>query len=476
MRKINVKNFALIIAMVLLCFLTACGCGNDGTITYSNAENSLKETQLNSLINRTQTTLKNNGVSDEEVNTRINVIRTTFNATNTKEVLTTALENVNGINNIEEEVNNIYGLIVEDVKITAVNLLTKFYNLEDLKTHSKELVSKVVQETEIAIASATLIEANADSSKVIAETSNLYQIIANHALNINTAKTQYSPIRWYSVKEDGFFSMIFNNFLVFPIGWLLQAISGLFGGYYIIGLLIVTILIRTLMTPVYNSTNNMSLKMQLMQPDLQKLEAKYANKNDQESQQAKQMEQMRIYKKYKMGFGGCFSMLLQFPVFMGVYQAVSRIQLTDGTVCNSPNWIEGLKTTFLGVDLFKTRGEAWSGQFWGVMIILVLVVGTQLVQQFLTQRVQKATYAKSQENIPEYRRQAMQQNQTNGSMKFMMYFMIVMMGIFVFQSAAGLGIYWLIGNFYSLAQMYFNYKNSDKKLARLKKKLGIEEK
>ena len=62
MRKINVKNFALIIAMVLLCFLTACGCGNDGTITYSNAENSLKETQLNSLINRTQTTLKNNGV------------------------------------------------------------------------------------------------------------------------------------------------------------------------------------------------------------------------------------------------------------------------------------------------------------------------------------------------------------------------------------------------------------------------------
>ena len=70
----------------------------------------------------------------------------------------------------------------------------------------------------------------------------------------------------------------------------------------------------------------------------------------------------------------------------------------------------------------------------------------------------------------------MQQNQTNGSMKFMMYFMIVMMGIFVFQSAAGLGIYWLIGNFYSLAQMYFNYKNSDKKLARLKKKLGIEEK
>ena len=69
----------------------------------------------------------------------------------------------------------------------------------------------------------------------------------------------------------------------------------------------------------------------------------------------------------------------------------------------------------------------------------------------------------------------MQQNQTNGSMKFMMYFMIFMMGVFVFQSAAGLGLYWLIGNVYSLIQMFLNYKNADKKLARLKKKLNIGE-
>ena len=470
------NKFILILVIVSLVFLiTACGCKKDTSLKYSTAETELKETQLQSLITHTTNELKNIEVSEEQINVEINTIRTNFNATNTKDVLVSVFSTKLEESQIESKVNTIYMMVVDDVKLKATSLLTKFYNLEDLKTHSKELVVKVVTETENNLATATEIEANIDSTKKIESSLNVYQIIANHALNITEAKTQYSPIRWYSAKQDGFFSMIFNNFLVFPIGWLLQAISRIFGGYYIIGLLIVTLLIRTIMMPVYNSTNNMSLKMQLMQPDLQKLEAKYANKNDQESQQAKQMEQMRIYKKYKMGFGGCFSMLLQFPVFMGVYQAVSRLQLTDGTICNSPNWVKGLKTNFLGVDLFTTRGETWSGQFWGIIIILILVVGTQFLQQILTQKVQKATYAKSQQNIPEYRRQAMQQTQNNGSMKFMMYFMILMMGVFVFQSAAGLGIYWLIGNFYSLIQMLLNYKNSEKKLEKLKRKLGIEE-
>lgn len=469
------KFILILFAMVLLCGLTSCGCNKDTSLKYSSAETELKETQLQSVVTHTSNELKSLNLTDEEINEKINLIRTNFNASNTKEVLTTTFTNLIEETNLTSKVNDIYLLIVEDVKIKATSLLTKFYNLDDLKTHSKELVLRVVAQTEAELINATEIESNIESTEKVENSTNVYQIIANHALNIAEAKTQYSPIRWYKAKQDGFFSMLFNNFLVFPIGWLLQAISRVFGGYYIIGLLIVTLLIRTVMMPVYNSTNNMSLKMQLMQPDLQKLEAKYANKNDQESQQAKQMEQMRIYKKYKMGFGGCFSMLLQFPVFMGVYQAVSRLQLTDGTICNSPDWVNGLKTKFLGVDLFLTRGEAWSGQFWGIIVVLILVVGTQFLQQILTQRIQKATYAKSQQNIPEYRRQAMQQNQNNGSMKFMMYFMILMMGVFVFQSAAGLGIYWLIGNLYSLIQMIFNYKNSDKKLEKLKKKLGIEE-
>ena len=293
--------------------------------------------------------------------------------------------------------------------------------------------------------------------------------------SINELKNQMSPIRIYSFKEDGFFGALFNNVLVYPIGWLLQMLSRIFGGYYFVGVLLVTVLIRTIMMPVYNSTNNMTLKMQLMQPELSKLEAKYQTRQDPESQQAKQMEQMQLYRKYKMGFGGCFAMLLQFPVFLGVYQAVSRMHLTDGSLLNSPQWTQNLNTKLFGLDLFLDRGETWSGQFFGVMIILVLVVATQVLQQILTNKFQKANHERSQENIPEYKRQAMQQNQMNGSMKFMMYFMIIMMAMFVYQSAAALGFYWLIGNIYSLIQMVLNHKFTDRRMAKLKKKLKIGE-
>ena len=56
-------------------------------------------------------------------------------------------------------------------------------------------------------------------------------------------------------------------------------------------------------------------------------------------------------------------------------------------------------------------------------------------------------------------------------MKMMMYMMMLMMGLFVFTSKAGLGIYWGIGNLYSMAQMAINSKTNAKRMEKLRKKL-----
>ena len=55
-------------------------------------------------------------------------------------------------------------------------------------------------------------------------------------------------------------------------------------------------------------------------------------------------------------------------------------------------------------------------------------------------------------------------------MKYVMYMMIFMMGTFVFSSKAGLGIYWLIGNLYSMLQMFINNALGQKKLKKMKEK------
>lgn len=56
-------------------------------------------------------------------------------------------------------------------------------------------------------------------------------------------------------------------------------------------------------------------------------------------------------------------------------------------------------------------------------------------------------------------------------MKFMMYGMMLMMGLFVFTSKAGLGVYWCIGNLYSMLQMEINSLTSKKRMEQIKKNL-----
>ena len=482
--KFNNKKIGFCFALLLLLVtLTSCGCGGcsgEKTMTYSEAATKVKASQISMIQSCLMDITSTTSITEAKKNQVNEVVSNEFDGKNLDETITKCL------NMVKEELNAtdeqlaahktyIYEKQLQAAKDTAIANLGNFYAVNDLDRHQIELCNNEKAKFVELIGNAENAIQDVKETEKVEDTKNVYQLLSNYYLSTNALKVQMSPIRIYSFKEDGFFNALFNNVLVFPVGWLMQAISSLFGGYYIIGLFIVTILIRTLMMPVYNSTNNMSLKMQLMQPELQKLEAKYQNRKDPDSERAKQMEQMQLYKKYKMGFGGCFSMILQFPVFMAVYQAVSRMYLTDGKILNSPDWVSKLNTKFLGLDLFLTRGETWSGQFWGVMIILVLVVGSQFLQQQLTTLFQKKNYEKSQENIPAYKRQAMQQNQMNGSMKFMMYFMIVMMGMFVFQSAAGLGMYWLIGNIYSLVQMLLNHKFADRKLERLKKKLKLGE-
>lgn len=303
----------------------------------------------------------------------------------------------------------------------------------------------------------------------------LYMIQVNRHISELNKNTE--PIRFRAESVGDFFAHLWNNLFIFPLAWLLYTISKIFGGYYIVGLLITTVLVRTIGWPIYAKTNDLSTKMAALQPELQKIQERYAGKNDPESQRRMQIEQAQLYKKHKIGIGGCLAPFLQFPIFMAIYRAVSRLPYTkaiEGTVYKL-DWANNLKSTFFGVDLFEGRNGGGTGQLIGIIVLLVLVVGTQILSQVLTQLKQKKTQQKSQENIPEYRRQAYNQtkNATQSQMKIMLWVMILMMGMFVWQSKAGLGVYWLIGNIYSMGQMFINNKNSAKKLEKLQNKQGI---
>ncbi|HNZ49980.1 MAG TPA: YidC/Oxa1 family membrane protein insertase [Bacilli bacterium] len=274
--------------------------------------------------------------------------------------------------------------------------------------------------------------------------------------------TEYKPID--GVKGIG-------DILVWPMAALMWLIGkSVAFGYYGIVILVATIIVRTLAWPIYAKTNDMTLKMQLMAPEQAKIEQKYAGKTDPESNQRKQMELMQLYKKYGVGIGGCLIQFIQLPIFISFYQTLQRVPKTVGAEYTFD--FSFLNTNFFGINLFATRSES-TYQMWGIIILAILVGGTQIVSQIIATRRQKKAKAESQSNIPAYRQPAQTdiQKQTETTMKIMMYGMTAMMMVFVYNSTAALGFYWLVGNLYSTLQGYFGHKSSQKRMARLKAKM-----
>ncbi|MDD3171040.1 MAG: YidC/Oxa1 family membrane protein insertase [Bacilli bacterium] len=276
------------------------------------------------------------------------------------------------------------------------------------------------------------------------------------------------------------------DFIVWPMTALMWAFgkSIAFGNY---GLAIVfsTIVVRTAAWPIYAKSNDMSLKMQLIGPEQAKIEARYAERTDQESQQKKQMEMMQLYKKYGIGFSGCLMPLLQLPIFISFFNTLRRIPSTTSSyLAANPEVATNLgitklvfdfdfmNTTFFGINLFQDK-SAGGWQETGIYILAILVGLTQLGSQILITKRQNKQKAKMQSDLPAYRRpeRTEQQKQTDMMMKIMMYGMPVMMVVFIITSPAALGLYWFVGNIYSTLQSYLGFKSSEKRLEKLRTKM-----
>lgn len=105
----------------------------------------------------------------------------------------------------------------------------------------------------------------------------------------------------------------FEWILVTPIAWLMAFFGKLFNNSFAMGIIFSTIIVRTIAWPIYAKSNDLSIKMAVAQPEMQRIQAKYATRKDPESQQKMQMEMMGIYKKYGINFMGCLMPFLQMP-------------------------------------------------------------------------------------------------------------------------------------------------------------------
>jgi YidC/Oxa1 family membrane protein insertase len=232
--------------------------------------------------------------------------------------------------------------------------------------------------------------------------------------------------------DGGFWDAVF----VKPVAFVMNFITE-YTGYYAIGVILTTIIVRTIAFPIYTKTNESSTKMQAIQPEVQKLQARYAGKTDPESKQKMQMEMMKLYKDNDVNMlAGCLMPFLQMPIFMAMYHAVARTPITYGFSDNN-------ETMSFFWTMLNNQESIWSNP---VNVILPIIVAITAVLQ---QKVSMMGMSEEAKNNP--------------TMKVMTYMMPVMMFVFSISQVQALSLYWVAGNIYSTLQVIVVKKPFSKK-------------
>lgn len=116
-----------------------------------------------------------------------------------------------------------------------------------------------------------------------------------------------------------------------------------------------TFIIYFLMMPLTYKQQKFSRLTQVMQPEINAIREKYKNKKDQVSMQKMNEETQAVYEKYGVSaMGSCVQMLINFPIFIAMYNVVRNVPAYVGSV---KLVYTGLVDKIVNVDGFQNLME-----------------------------------------------------------------------------------------------------------------------
>ena len=190
-----------------------------------------------------------------------------------------------------------------------------------------------------------------------------------------------------------------------PIYWLLEQLHKLVGnwGWAIV---LLTIVIKTIFFPLQAASYKSMARMKAVAPRLQAMRERYGDDRVKMNQ-----AMMELYKQEKINpLGGCLPIVVQIPVFIALYWVL----LASVEMRNAPwiGWIQDLAAP----DPFY--------------VLPLIMAGTMFIQTKLNPTPPDPVQAK------------------------VMLFMPIVFSVMFFFFPAGLVLYWLVNNIYSIAQQW----------------------
>jgi YidC/Oxa1 family membrane protein insertase len=209
------------------------------------------------------------------------------------------------------------------------------------------------------------------------------------------------------------------DFLARPALYLLKFLYSFIGNYGI-AIILVTVLQKVAFYPLTQKSLKSMSAMQAIQPKVQAIQERFKN-----NPQKKQEETMALYRKHGVNpMGGCLPMLVQIPIFIALYNALSNsVEMWQAHFL----WIRDLTQPD---SLFKL--QLWGAEYYNAGNLLGLLMGVSMwVQQKMSPPAGDPRQAQ------------------------MMLWMMPIIFTWMFWSfPSGLVLYWLVNNVLQIGQQW----------------------
>lgn len=280
-------------------------------------------------------------------------------------------------------------------------------------------------------------------------------------------------------------------------------------------IVIFTIIVRALMIPLNIKQQRFTKLSSRMNPEIMAVQAKYKGKRDEDSLRKQNSEMQAVYEKYGASpTSGCLPLLITFPIIIGLYRVIynipTHITYIGNLYDNIANAIAGIKdydtqfsdfikglnssakyTEGSGVDGIKTALNALNTNQWSELAETFSSIKEKIVinsEEII--RVNKFLFGLNITNTPVldpfpgviipilavvtqwFQTKQMQlttgddkksqDNPTMQSMKMMTKTMPFVSGFMCLMLPIGVGIYWVTGSLFQIAQQFFTNKYLDK--------------
>jgi YidC/Oxa1 family membrane protein insertase len=211
-------------------------------------------------------------------------------------------------------------------------------------------------------------------------------------------------------------------------------------------IILLTVLMRILIFPLFVKQIHASRKMQELNPQVQALRKKY--KSD---KQRMNQEVMKLYQEAGANpLSGCLPLVVQFPVFISLFRVLNGIATAkegNGSHGISPALVASAQdANIFGAHISTKFLDAWSAQNVSGIVVCGIVAIISSVTTFFSVRASMA------------RQPAMDESNPMASAQKMMVWFAPLFGIFGLGFPLGVLLYWVTSNTWTLAQTHYIHK------------------